>query len=128
MTQDYLQVNFRIPTKLKNKIEEAAKSNERSITGELVVRLEKSFEPHTNNQILDDSINEEMQLLRREAREMRIIYLESLNRNFENLPFGLKSNFAKLLYAALALDKACEEDICVENIYNEIIEDMRKRQ
>lgn len=44
MTQDYSQVNFRIPTKLKNKLEEAAKSNERSITGELVARLEKSFE------------------------------------------------------------------------------------
>lgn len=43
MTQDYSQVNFRIPTKLKNKIEEAAKANERSITGELVSRLEDSF-------------------------------------------------------------------------------------
>lgn len=44
MAQDYSQVNFRIPTKLKEKIEEASVANNRSITSELVSRLEKSFE------------------------------------------------------------------------------------
>lgn len=45
MAKDYTQVNFRIPTKLKEDIEEAAQGNERSITSEIVARLEKSFEP-----------------------------------------------------------------------------------
>ena len=45
MAQDYSQVNFRIPTKLKEKIEEASVANNRSITSELVSRLENSFEP-----------------------------------------------------------------------------------
>ena len=45
MAREYSQVNFRIPTKLKEKIEESASTNERSITAELVARLEKSFEP-----------------------------------------------------------------------------------
>lgn len=45
MAKDYTQVNFRIPTKLKEDIEEAAQGNERSITAEIVARLEKSFEP-----------------------------------------------------------------------------------
>lgn len=44
MAKDYSQVNFRIPTKLKEQIEESAVNNDRSITSELVARLEKSFE------------------------------------------------------------------------------------
>lgn len=44
MAQDYSQVNFRIPTKLKEKIEEASIINNRSITSELVSRLEDSFQ------------------------------------------------------------------------------------
>ncbi len=44
MAKDYTQVNFRIPTKLKEEIEKAAQENERSITAEIVHRLEQSFE------------------------------------------------------------------------------------
>lgn len=43
MAQDYSQVNFRIPTKLKEQIESAALKNNRSITAELVSRLEQSL-------------------------------------------------------------------------------------
>ncbi|KQD03315.1 Arc family DNA-binding protein [Acinetobacter soli] len=43
MAQDYSQVNFRIPTKLKEDIEKASIANNRSITAELVSRLEQSF-------------------------------------------------------------------------------------
>ena len=45
MAKDYTQVNFRIPTKLKEEIEKAAQESERSITAEIVHRLEQSFEP-----------------------------------------------------------------------------------
>lgn len=44
MAQNYSQVNFRIPTQLKEKIEEASIVNNRSITSELVSRLEDSFQ------------------------------------------------------------------------------------
>lgn len=37
------QVNFRIPPELKEQLESAAKENHRSITAELVARLEQSF-------------------------------------------------------------------------------------
>lgn len=47
MAQEYSQVNFRIPTKLKEDIEKAALTNNRSITSELVSRLEESFTPKT---------------------------------------------------------------------------------
>ena len=43
MAQEYSQVNFRIPSKLKEDIEKAAFANNRSITSELVSRLEDSF-------------------------------------------------------------------------------------
>lgn len=38
------QVNFRIPAELKAKLEQAAHENGRSITNELVARLEASFD------------------------------------------------------------------------------------
>lgn len=44
MAQEYSQVNFRIPSKLKEDIEKAAFANNRSITSELVSRLEQSFD------------------------------------------------------------------------------------
>ena len=43
MAKDFSQVNFRMPTDLKEKLEEASKKNERSLTSELVSRLEDSF-------------------------------------------------------------------------------------
>lgn len=42
------QVNFRIPADLKDRIEQAAIENGRSITGELVTRLEESFKLETH--------------------------------------------------------------------------------
>ena len=51
MAREYSQVNFRIPTKLKEKIEESASTNERSITAELVARLEQSFEHQENSDV-----------------------------------------------------------------------------
>ena len=44
MAQEYSQVNFRIPSKLKEDIEKAAFANNRSITSELVSRLGESFD------------------------------------------------------------------------------------
>lgn len=49
MAQEYSQVNFRIPSKLKEDIEKAAFANNRSITSELVSRLEESFEQDQNS-------------------------------------------------------------------------------
>lgn len=83
MAQDYSQVNFRIPTKLKEKIEAAAVSNERSITAELVMRLEKSFEEQEAVSLAD--IQQEMKKLRREAREMRMLYVESMSERIKAL-------------------------------------------
>lgn len=44
----FAQVNFRIPQELKDKLEQAAKDSGRSITAELVTRLDRSFDESTN--------------------------------------------------------------------------------
>ncbi|QHI16247.1 Arc family DNA-binding protein [Acinetobacter haemolyticus] len=57
MAKDYTQVNFRIPTKLKEQIEKSANNNERSITAELVARLEQSFSaPETTQSLLEEAV------------------------------------------------------------------------
>lgn len=38
------QLNFRIPAELRDKLEAAAKENNRSLTGELIARLDQSFD------------------------------------------------------------------------------------
>lgn len=43
MARDDVQVNFRMPEALKTALEEAARANKRSVTAELVSRLEASF-------------------------------------------------------------------------------------
>lgn len=57
MAQEYSQVNFRIPSKLKEDIEKAAFANNRSITSELVSRLEQSFStPETTQSLLEEAV------------------------------------------------------------------------
>lgn len=45
MARDDLHFRLRIPEELKNKIEVAAQENRRSMTAEIVHRLEESFTP-----------------------------------------------------------------------------------
>lgn len=44
MRKDNVQVNFRLPQELKQKLENSAQANGRSITSELIVRLDESFD------------------------------------------------------------------------------------
>lgn len=48
------QVNFRIPVELKDKLDSAAKENGRTLTAELILRLEMTFEQ-------DDQVSELME-------------------------------------------------------------------
>ena len=43
-TPEIVQVNFRMPKELKDKLERSAQESGRSITSELVNRLEKTFD------------------------------------------------------------------------------------
>lgn len=48
MARNDPQVNFRIPADLKDKLQQSADENSRSITAELVLRLENSFDTKTS--------------------------------------------------------------------------------
>lgn len=54
------QVNFRIPAELKDKLDQAAKGNGRTLTAELILRLEMTFEQ--DNDLAD--IREELKSLK----------------------------------------------------------------
>lgn len=73
---EILQVNFRMPAELKEKLENSAKENGRSITSELVTRLEQSFNEPQNialpdfvKQGLVDIINTQLANAQKEIEE-----------------------------------------------------------
>lgn len=56
MARNDPQVNFRIPADLKDKLQQSADENSRSITAELVLRLENSFQQVRDTQATQDEI------------------------------------------------------------------------
>lgn len=51
------QVNFRIPSELKDQLENAAKENGRTLTAELILRLESTFSTPEQNHNLQSKID-----------------------------------------------------------------------
>lgn len=58
MARNDPQVNFRIPAELKEKLEESARNNDRTITAELIKRLENSFNYEENFPATYDFVGE----------------------------------------------------------------------
>lgn len=71
------QLNFRIPIELREKLESAAKENNRSLTGELVARLEQSFETRDTD-IAQDTVGAMLKSLK-----MTITHAETLAKRLE---------------------------------------------
>lgn len=55
MARNDPQVNFRLPQELKQKLESSAQANGRSITSELIVRLDESFDDKKQSDDLTQS-------------------------------------------------------------------------
>lgn len=67
MKKDNVQVNFRLPQELKDKLEQSAQENGRSITSELIIRLDESFNKKQQSDNLEvklDQILTEIQSLK----------------------------------------------------------------
>lgn len=84
MAKDYTQVNFRIPTSLKEKIDQAAIENDQSITAEIVARLESSFNTSKNLglpelQLMQSQLKQQAKLL----EEQKNMLLEHTKRQVE---------------------------------------------
>ncbi|MEQ1105218.1 Arc family DNA-binding protein [Acinetobacter ursingii] len=74
MARNDPQVNFRIPSELKDKLDNAAKENGRTLTAELITRLEMTFEQ--DDQLKDlvarlEYLENEVDSLRYEQNELR---------------------------------------------------------
>lgn len=71
------QLNFRIPLELREKLESAAKENNRSLTGELVARLEQSFDTRDTD-LAQDTVGAMLKSL-----SMTITHAETLAKRLE---------------------------------------------
>jgi predicted HicB family RNase H-like nuclease len=58
MSRSDPQFNLRLPVELKERLSEAATSNKRSITGEIIARLEDSFEAEARKFIEETNLTE----------------------------------------------------------------------
>ena len=72
MARNDPQMNLRVPMELKEKIENAALNNGRTITAEAVYRLEKSFEPDANPRETFEFESME-RIYREQAQELKLL-------------------------------------------------------
>lgn len=94
------QYKLRLPERLRDKIKESASTHNRSMNADIVARLEDSFSGVTNVNEFNEKLQEmagELIALSTENREMRRLYIEALNSNFDKIPKGLKSKYGILL-------------------------------
>lgn len=71
MAEDLVQVNFRMPSRLKERLESAALENSRSLTSEVVFRLEASLD---NRRVLDERLEQlscQIQMLSEEVNALQ---------------------------------------------------------
>lgn len=130
-----VEYKVRMPQELKDKIAASAKELNRSMNADIVARLEKSFD-------LEISVSEsfEFESMKRihkkqaeelkalgeylqDARETRMLLIEFMNRNFDDLPIGLQSNFAKLVLEAAKSDESAPFDKRLELMLKHILQD-----
>lgn len=71
------QVNFRLPAELKEQLEESARKNMRSVTAEIVSRLEQSYKPSLSAEDAAKHFEEITTVLR--------IFEGTINRGFNTL-------------------------------------------
>lgn len=130
-----VEYKVRMPQELKDKIAESAKELNRSINADIVARLEKSFEHEINAtetfefeamKRIHKKQAEELKALGeylQDARETRMLLIEFMNRNFDDLPISLQSNFAKLVLEAAKSGESAPFDKNLELMLKNILQD-----
>ncbi len=94
------QYKLRLPEELRDKIKDSASTHNRSMNADIVARLEDSFAGVTNANEFNEKLQEmagELVALSTENREIRRLYIEALNSNFEKIPKGLRSKYGILI-------------------------------
>lgn len=73
MSKKIAQVNFRLPQSLKEQLEEAATTNDRSVTTELINRLQSSFDNEVKHGDVRDAYSE--------YNQARLALIDAINRD-----------------------------------------------
>lgn len=73
MSKKIAQVNFRLPQSLKEQLEEAATTNDRSVTTELINRLQASFDNEVKHGDVRDAYSE--------YNQARLALIDAINRD-----------------------------------------------
>ena len=73
MSKQIAQVNFRLPQSLKDQLEEAATTNDRSTTNEIINRLQASFDNEVKHGDIRDAYSEYSQA--------RLALIDAINRD-----------------------------------------------
>lgn len=73
MSKQIAQVNFRLPQSLKNQLEEAATTNDRSTTNEIINRLQASFDNEVKHGDVRDAYSE--------YNQARLALIDAINRD-----------------------------------------------
>jgi hypothetical protein len=130
-----VEYKMRMTQDLKDKIVESAKEHNRSMNADIVARLEKSFESEINAtetfefeamKRIHKKQADELKALGeylQDARETRMLLIEFMNRNFDDLPINLQSNFAKLVLEAAKSGESAPFDKKLELMLKNILQD-----
>ena len=83
MTEPIVQFLLRIPASVKQRIEDAAKENNRSINAEALVRLEKSFEETQSANTELAELNERLAIME-ESYNLALSHYDRILKLFES--------------------------------------------
>lgn len=73
MSKPIAQVNFRLPQSLKDQLEEAATTNDRSTTNEIINRLQASFDNEVRHGDIRDAYSD--------YNQARLALIDAINRD-----------------------------------------------
>jgi hypothetical protein len=100
---DWKRTQVRMPQEQYQAIMKYAEQNNLSLNTAMLELMDKGLSGPSDELMLTkvDELTEEVLELSRESREMRVLYVEALNKNFENLPINLRSKYGKIIKTIL---------------------------
>jgi len=100
---DWKRTQVRMPQEQYQAIMKYAEQNNLSLNTAMLELMDKGLSGPSDELMLAKvhELTEEVLELSRESREMRVLYIEALNKNFENLPVNLRSKYGKIIKTIL---------------------------
>lgn len=120
MSRSHPQVNFRIPPDLKDSLEKAAEENKRSITAELVARLEESFQGQIDHEQLLTAEQARAAAAAARKNVLAAVRQEVLRQLNQAISYGASSAYVELTEFPILNDVDDAADIVKDAIGDEL--------